>query len=277
MLLAYQNALELAWEREKPISEDQHTRMREIYRSAFAQAVKEAKTKNWSKEKPQLKKSITNLGGKIGNRYAASFDGKRALFAKKWLWIAARESQLTWLGWIAEGLVEDSQITRGYSASLEAEHSEGSLFSAVYMKFSEVAYADAIQQEGKFKDFWDYDLKYSISQVWFCEADALMEAGDREGALDMLENAYCALIQGVHNQSEEEAISSSQQRAAKGRHAGTYELENKIIAYWRENISIEIANELAAELLQKKFPEVAHRTLAKYVSKAKRMPPAGTL
>lgn len=277
MLLAYQNALELAWEREKPISEDQYTRMREIYRGAFAQAVKEAEAKNWLKEKPQLKKSITNLGEKIGNRYAANFDSKRTLFAKKWLWIAARESQLTWLGWIAEGLVEDSPTTRGYSASLEAEHSQGSLFCAVYMKFSEAAYVDVIQQEGKFKDNFDYGLKYSISAVWFCEADALMGSGNKEGALDKLEDAYFALIQGVHNQSGEEAISSSQRRAAKGRHAETYELEDKIIAYWRDNISIEHTNELAAELLQKEFPEVAHRTLVRYVSKAKKLPPAGTL
>lgn len=50
-----------------------------------------------------------------------------------------------------------------------------------------------------------------------------------------------------------------------------------VIAYWREKIGADKSNEFAAELLQKEFPEVAHRTLARYISEAKKLPPAGTL
>jgi hypothetical protein len=49
-----------------------------------------------------------------------------------------------------------------------------------------------------------------------------------------------------------------------------------VIAYWRENIGADKSNEFAAELLQKEFPDVAHRTLARYISEAKKLPPAGT-
>lgn len=72
-------------------------------------------------------------------------------------------------------------------------------------------------------------------------------------------------------------VSEEKSRAAKKRHAPTYELRNKIIAHWRDKISANKSNESAAELLQKEFPEVAHRTLARYVAEAKKLPPAGTL
>lgn len=65
--------------------------------------------------------------------------------------------------------------------------------------------------------------------------------------------------------------------AAKARHAPTYELRNRIIDFWREKIGVDISNEIAAELLQKEFPEMSHRTLARYVSEAKKLPPSGTL
>lgn len=64
---------------------------------------------------------------------------------------------------------------------------------------------------------------------------------------------------------------------AVARHKPTYELRDKIIAYWRENIGANVTNELAGEQLQKQFPTVAHRTLVGYVAKAKQLPPAGTL
>lgn len=50
-----------------------------------------------------------------------------------------------------------------------------------------------------------------------------------------------------------------------------------VIAYWRKNISADKPNEFAAELLQKEYPEIAHRTLARYVAEAKKLPTAGTL
>lgn len=66
-------------------------------------------------------------------------------------------------------------------------------------------------------------------------------------------------------------------KGAASRHTETYALRDKIIAYWRDNIGADKSNEFAAELLQKEFPEVAHRTLVSYISKAKKLPPAGTL
>ena len=47
----------------------------------------------------------------------------------------------------------------------------------------------------------------------------------------------------------------------------------KIISFWRDNITPDKSNEFTAELLQKEFPEVSHRTLARYVSEAKKLPP----
>lgn len=63
----------------------------------------------------------------------------------------------------------------------------------------------------------------------------------------------------------------------KARHAATHEKRDQIIAYWCINIGPDKSNEFAAELLQKEFPEVSHRTLARYVAEAKKLPPASTL
>lgn len=65
--------------------------------------------------------------------------------------------------------------------------------------------------------------------------------------------------------------------AAIKRHNSTYELKAKIIDYWQANIGANVSNELAAERLQKQFPEVAHRTLTRYVSEAKKLQSASTL
>lgn len=56
----------------------------------------------------------------------------------------------------------------------------------------------------------------------------------------------------------------------------TYVKKNQIIAYWHKNIGKNVSNELAAEQLLKIFPDIAHRTLVKYVSEAKKLPSAGT-
>lgn len=71
--------------------------------------------------------------------------------------------------------------------------------------------------------------------------------------------------------------SSSARSAAIDRHKETYELRDKIIAYWRKNIGANLSNELAGEQLHKQFPNVANRTLVRYVSEAKKLPPASTL
>lgn len=284
MLLDYQNAEMLRAEQLiERFSKKQLDRMREINREAFTQAVKEADARNWLEEITALKGSVNNLGKKIGNEYAlicSFFDsvGELALSARKWLWIGVRESQLTWLGWIADGLVEDNATTRNYAAKFEDGHENGLVY-AVYMKLSEIAYSDAIKQEGKFKDYSDPDLMYCIALVWFWEADALMGSGNVEGALDRIADAYSAIQLVRGNQAGEyftsQASSSAARHAATARHTDTYELRSKIINYWRDNISADKSNEFAAELLQKEFPQVGHRTLARYVSEAKKLPPDG--
>lgn len=280
MLLDYQNAEMMRTEQSiGKFSKEQVDRMREINRAAFTQAAKEADAINWLEDTLTLKGSVANLGKNIGNKYAricSSLDGAEelALCARKWLWIGARESQLTWLGWIAAGLVEDSATARNYAAKFEDGHEDGLVY-AVYMKLSE--YSDAIKQEGKFKDYSDPDLMDCIALVWFWEAAALMETGNVEGTLDRIADSYSAIQISIGNRAGEyfltQASSSAARRAATARHADTYSLQDKIITYWRDNISADKSNEFAAELLQKEFPQVGHRTLARYVSEAKKLPP----
>lgn len=66
-------------------------------------------------------------------------------------------------------------------------------------------------------------------------------------------------------------------KASIASHAKTYAKREAIITYWHNNISADKSNEFAAELLHKAFPDVAHRTIVKYVSEAKKLPPASTL
>jgi hypothetical protein len=99
---------------------------------------------------------------------------------------------------------------------------------------------------------------------------------DAEKIIMELEQGSSARISKLANEFKQMA-SEEKSRAAKKRHAPTYELRDKIIAHWRDNISLDKSNEFAAEMLQKQFPEVAHRTLARYVAEAKKLPPAGTL
>lgn len=73
-------------------------------------------------------------------------------------------------------------------------------------------------------------------------------------------------------EAEKNVLKKTAKNAALVRHIPTYEKRDAIIAYWRENIGAEKSNEFAAELLQKKFPEVSHRTLARYVSIGKNTP-----
>lgn len=280
MLLDYQNAVMLRTQQLiEPFSKKQVNRMRVINREAFAQAMKEADARNWQESIPSIKKSVANLGKKIGHEYTKIYGyigsvGELTLCARKWLWIGVRESQLTWLGWIADGLVEDNAVTRNYAAKFEDGHEDGLVF-AVHMKFSE--YSDAIQQEGRFEYFGDPNLMYCIALIWYLEADVLMGAGNVDGALNRIADAYAAVQLASGNEIVEDctsrASSSAARRAATARHTDTYELRCKIISFWRDNISPDKSNEFTAELLQKEFPEVSHRTLARYVSEAKKLPP----
>lgn len=282
MLLDYQNAREMRTEQSiEPFGKDQIDRMRKINRDAFTQAVKEANAINWLEDTLTVKGSVANLGEKIGKEYALIFnslDNAEELTprAGKWLWIGIRESQLTWLGWIDDGLVEDNATARNYAAKFEDGH-EGGLVYAVYMKLSEIAYCEALNQEGVFKGYSDPDLMFCIALIWFWEADALMGSGNINSALDRIADAYSAIQLARDNLAGEyfksQASSSAARRAATARHTNTYELRDKIINFWRDNISADQSNEFAAELLQKEFPHVGHRTLARYVSEAKKLPP----
>ena len=82
--------------------------------------------------------------------------------------------------------------------------------------------------------------------------------------------------------TQEEIVKSvradmARKSANKLHDATTRKKRNQIIGYWRENISPDKSNEFAAELLQKEFPDMATRTLARYVAEAKKLPPASTL
>lgn len=280
MLLDIQNAELLRKQQSlKRFDKEQLSKMRVINREAFAQAIKETDTQNWQKNIPIIQVSIANLGKKIGYEYTKIFGcieekEEFVLCASKWLRIGVRETQLTWMGWIASGLVEDNAITRNYADKFEEGHEDGLVY-AVHMKFSE--YSDAIQKEGKFKNFGDPNLMYCIALIWLLEADALMSLGNVEEALNRIADAYAASQLATQNviidECHSHASSSAASRAANARHTDTYELRCKIINFWRDNISPDKSNEFTAELLQKEFPEVSHRTLARYVSEAKKLPP----
>ena len=107
-------------------------------------------------------------------------------------------------------------------------------------------------------------------------------------AIGEMERASCDKINSfrdwVKKASDEwiaQAVKDTTKNAAKNaaiaRHATTYEKRDQVIGYWRKNISVDKSNEFAAEWLQKQFPEISHRTLARYVAEAKKLPPAGTL
>lgn len=112
-----------------------------------------------------------------------------------------------------------------------------------------------------------------------------MEAGDVVGALDKIADSFsviefargCQMWDGGQKCSEEERSLGARNAALKLHATTTHLKRDAIIAHWRATISIDKSNELAAELLQAQFPEVAHRTLARYVAGAKKLPPAGTL
>ncbi len=111
-------------------------------------------------------------------------------------------------------------------------------------------------------------------------ANVALNLGEPDAVYAGIEAAN-ALANAIAIQSGNEKLQKARQEmslsGAKARHAATYKLRNDIITHWRENIGADISNEFAAELLQKEFPNVAHRTLVKYVAEAKKLLRAGTL
>jgi len=117
--------------------------------------------------------------------------------------------------------------------------------------------------------------------------------GINEHKTECLLRAYQALVCGqkliignplalpvTQEEIEKAARIAMARKAADALHnkpGGVRAKKATVIAYWRANIIADHSNEFAAELLQKEFPEVSHRTLTKYVSEAKKLPPASTL
>lgn len=59
-------------------------------------------------------------------------------------------------------------------------------------------------------------------------------------------------------------------QAANAKHVKTHEKRNQIIEYWREHIPYDMPIEKAAEWLKDSFSDIAHRTLCRYISEAKK-------
>lgn len=114
-----------------------------------------------------------------------------------------------------------------------------------------------------------------------CYAEHLYAVEVKTEEIAMLRNELNIAGQKSDALAEEkmkQKISLNASNAAIKRHTETtHKKRQEILDYWRANIPREIPNEHAAEILQKAFPDVAHRTLAKYVSEAKKLPLAGTL
>ena len=83
--------------------------------------------------------------------------------------------------------------------------------------------------------------------------------------------------QGINDALPKTIKSEAARKSAKERHAKTYRIRHEVIEYWRANIGLGKSNEFAAEILQKRFPDISHRTLAKYVAGAKKSPLTSTL
>lgn len=243
----------------------------EILIANTKQAEIEAEKIDWLNNKTQLQDTLANLGSKISDEYDSTVmyssvsDGivttgippdfhTEAMHAERLLWIAER----------AANICNDSSF-RSISEAF----------------FNHLCF---LSDEGE-KSIANFDKWYepmrAISLVFFNQADALMQKSNVAEALDKVAEAF--LAKGYyaymlwHEIGGKDKLFQQARDKAKKRHAPTYELKNRIIAYWRSNISTDKSNEFAAELLQKEFPEVAHRTLAGYVAEAKKLPSAGTL
>lgn len=76
--------------------------------------------------------------------------------------------------------------------------------------------------------------------------------------------------QGINDALPKTIRSEAARASAKKLHEKTHDKRQTVIEYWRANISVDKSNEFAAEMLQKKFTDLSHRTLAKYVALAKK-------
>lgn len=263
--------------------EDDSGRRSEICEKALDRAFSEAAEKSWPDV--VLSSSLNNLGVNINNHYLRLYErfgsqNDKVQLANKIIWVTERSSNLAWLGRIDEGFVLDNETTRRYAESYAAGYFDDKAYA-----ISDTLASFDFQKIFKLdKKLW-YEPLEVIALIWFCEADELMGSGKVTEALDKLADAFSAMEQehgfrmfDISQECSEEEKSSGARNAALKLHAATTHVRrNAIIDYWRANIGADKSNEFAAELLQKQFPEISHRTLARYVSEAKKIPPAGIL
>lgn len=83
-----------------------------------------------------------------------------------------------------------------------------------------------------------------------------------------------ALANAISIESGDEKLQQARReiaiRGANAKHVKTYEKRKQIIEYWKENIPYDTSIEKAAEWLKDSFPDIAHRTLCRYISEAKK-------
>ena len=89
------------------------------------------------------------------------------------------------------------------------------------------------------------------------------------GAANALANAL-SIESGNENLQQVRREMALQGAIAK--HEKTYKKRQQVIEYWREHIPYDTPIERAAEWLKDSFSDIAHRTLCRYVSDAKKVP-----
>lgn len=255
---------------------------RKISEEALARVLSEERAScSWIKTY-QLKSSLSNSGEKlhaIYNRIHSAHNSPDDLArdALRFFWIAEQHNKLKMLDWITAGLIHDSHLHRPSATSLNFTDEIGQAF---YIDITEPPLSATVKSISSYSA---QSLLDGLAMAWLCEADDLIAANKLPEAMNAIADAFSVIGEAnqlaLWREAEEFATDESSATARKkaiSRHASTYAKEQEVIAYWRNEIPDNMPNEWAAEQLAKKFTDLSHRTLVKYVAKAKKLPPAGT-
>lgn len=140
--------------------------------------------------------------------------------------------------------------------------------------------AIAWQLFSKNQDQSEADEKTTIRDV--CLWHSLREIDNAIIALELHDSgaviaaieASNALANALSIESGDEKLQQARReiavRGANAKHVKTYEKRKQVIEHWREHIPFDTPIEKAAEWLKDSFSEIAHRTLCRYVSEAKK-------
>lgn len=113
-----------------------------------------------------------------------------------------------------------------------------------------------------------YFLRKGFSRNKYAQVN--LQDGTISDAIYYLDEAVLYLSLALRLRDDQASLDQAKsilaKRSAEKRHAPTYELRDQVVAHWSKNIGADISNELAAELLQKEFPDLSHRTLVGYVA-----------